>query len=121
MGADFTLAICERSVPLTTAKERLMTLDNTKLGVLWHGYDSDTVDDDEDYVSLLLEDLEICYDLERRDTTTVRLDGKEYVMTGGMSWGDEPTEAFWSVDRVDQLGVTVGDDKWVELKKQWEK
>jgi len=32
--------------------------------------------------------------LDSREVTTIRIDGRPYVASGGMSWGDAPTDAY---------------------------
>jgi hypothetical protein len=39
----------------------------------------------------------------RRDVTTLTLDCTEWTFTGGMSWGDSPTDAF---DLVEAIAIT---------------
>ena len=38
----------------------------------------------------------------RRDVVELQVDGKHYWFTGGMSWGDTPTDSF---DEVDLIGI----------------
>lgn len=40
-----------------------------------------------------------------RDTTVREIDGKLYLITGGMSWGDTPTDSFDAVGLMGDLGV----------------
>jgi len=43
---------------------------------------------------------------ESRDTATMQLDGNYYYITGGMSWGDEPTDSYPVINLIDALGIT---------------
>lgn len=40
-----------------------------------------------------------------RDTTTLHIEGKTYIATGGLSWGDPPTESYDPVVMVDAIGL----------------
>jgi len=44
--------------------------------------------------------------LPPRDVNIVCLGGQWWVVTGGMSWGDDPTESFAAVTALEYLGVT---------------
>ena len=48
------------------------------------------------------------------DCGMLGLEGKEYLLTGGMSWGDDPTESFQYVAFLDAVGITK---EPVELKE----
>lgn len=41
----------------------------------------------------------------RRDVTEITIENHAYLVSGGMSYGDAPTDAFDLIDLVDQLGV----------------
>lgn len=41
----------------------------------------------------------------RRDTTTITIAGRDYLITGGMTWGDEPTDSFRGIEFLDDLDV----------------
>ena len=47
-------------------------------------------------------------DICRRDVTSMHLHGRTYLMTGGMSWGDLPTEACEIMNLIDHCGITEG-------------
>jgi len=36
----------------------------------------------------------------------LRIEGKDYVVSGGLSWGDYPTDACRPLDVISELGVT---------------
>ena len=44
----------------------------------------------------------------RRDLAYITLNGVSYIFTGGMSWGDEPTESCSSISLLEASGVTEG-------------
>lgn len=41
--------------------------------------------------------------LESREVAHVRIGGREYIATGGLSWGDSPTDAFSYVSLLDDI------------------
>jgi hypothetical protein len=41
-----------------------------------------------------------------RDLTTLLLDGVKWLVTGGMTWGDDPTDAYQYVRLLDASGIT---------------
>ena len=43
----------------------------------------------------------------RRDTSCVCIEGSWYMITGGMSWGDPPTDAYPWLCAIDASGITV--------------
>jgi hypothetical protein len=53
----------------------------------------------------LFEAYEQVFHSNRRDTTNMTLEGKEYVFSGGMSWGDLPSEACDYIHWLDETGV----------------
>jgi hypothetical protein len=40
-----------------------------------------------------------------RDTAWITIDGKNYIVTGGLSTGDSPTDAYEHVELLDELGI----------------
>lgn len=48
---------------------------------------------------------EVVESLNRRDVTTLRIFGWELYVTGGMTWGDDPTETFNLWNQLWQLGL----------------
>lgn len=75
--------------------------------------------DDPDEVESLLANvatvLEYCYPSAPgqgwlRDVADVVIDGRYWLFTGGMSWGDEPTASYPAVNALAQLALTY--DHW---------
>ena len=105
MGADFTLATFPYFDMTDDRRERFRELivnlpaSETDEFQDWYGLD------DEDYsLEELLEDIESCCSVVGRETTTITTyndKGERYELnvTGGMSWGDSPTDAYDAFNR----------------------
>ncbi len=105
MGADMTVAICARHVDRHVAEARLKTLSNDVIGVAYN-YGNELDDDDQaDYLAQAIEDLSWVYS-ETRATTVFWINDKEYVLSGGYSWGDDPTDAYRPLNVISELGIT---------------
>lgn len=110
MGADFTLALCEIAVPKSESIRRLKTFTLEDYSTLfdnaceYHFYE--TGDDLNlsqcyDYVLNALEVVWSCYNEQHREAMSMSLDDKWYVVTGGMSYGDDPTDCYSSINLID--------------------
>lgn len=53
-----------------------------------------------------LKDLKVLWDGQSRDTVLLQIDRKDVLMTAGMSWGDEPTDAYPIFEYCLMAGVT---------------
>ena len=105
MGADFTLATFPYFDMTDDRRERFRELiinlpaSETDEFQEWYGLD------DEDYsLEQLLEDIESSCSTVSRETTTITAyndKGERYELnvTGGMSWGDSPTDAYDAFNR----------------------
>jgi len=51
---------------------------------------------------------EVIYPNNRRDIGHMFLDHKWWLISGGMSWGDEPTEAMRHIDIIEESKVLIG-------------
>ena len=51
---------------------------------------------------------EIIFLQDRRDINHIMLDHKWWIISGGMSWGDSPTEAMNSIDILSSSGILDG-------------
>lgn len=119
MGADFLIAICnsfngtrEEMQKRITDYCSALTCDD------WSDWDlfldpqtyegSSTLDE---FKAEILEYLTTCtneiYISSRRDVGEVSLEGKSYLMTGGMSWGDIPTDAFSMINAIAWSGIDM--------------
>ena len=106
MGADFTLATFPYFDMTDDRRERFGELivnlpaSETDEFQDWFGLDGDEDCSLED----LLDDIETACSVTGRETTTITTyndKGEKYELnvTGGMSWGDSPTEAYDSFNR----------------------
>ena len=105
MGADFTLATFPYFDMTEDRRERFRELivnlpaSETDEFQDWYGLD------DEDYsLEELLQDIETACSTCSRETSTITTyndKGEKYELnvTGGMSWGDSPTEAYDAFNR----------------------
>ena len=125
MGADFTFAICK--IPINTEAKMILSGDNLKRAVTERFL---KISREDDLFLTTLEDCGVLYSedvgdvnsivadkatevadfltsgWESRDTATMQLDGNYYYITGGMSWGDEPTDSYPVINLIDALGIT---------------
>lgn len=51
---------------------------------------------------------EVFYSSCRRDVASMMIKGTWFALSGGMSWGDSPTEALSEIDIIEMSGVTEG-------------
>jgi len=122
MGADFMFAVSPRCELTPERKRRVKetiraTSDEDLLSVVrdyWpFGLDDESTPE-EIRVTLyqaVLENAEI----ENRETSYIRLDGMDWTanITGGMSWGDSPTESFDGLSGISEF------DSVYELMKEF--
>jgi len=106
MGADFTLATFPYFEMTEDRRERFRELivnlpaSETDEFQDWYG-----LDDEESYnIEKLLEDIESSCSTVNRETTTITTyndKGERYELnvTGGMTWGDSPTDAYDAFNR----------------------
>ena len=51
---------------------------------------------------------EVVYSPHRRDIATLMIKGTYFIVSGGMSWGDSPTDALYEIAIIETSGVTDG-------------
>lgn len=117
MGADLMVAICEMTVSQDEAFQRASKLVDDNLAELvktldewgtgpWAGIESESPTKDE-ALEYLRDQIGIVYSyMSRRDCVPLNIDGKVYALTGGMSWGDTPTEAYDAFSVCSALSLT---------------
>ena len=122
MGADFIYGICQipayedgtkvaRDILGQVMKQRFLNcfteekeslLDD--LGI----YIEDKNDSEiEELIENYAEEVKYFYTsgLDHRDVGILYLENKYYALSGGMSWGDEPTDSFRIMTIIDSLGI----------------
>lgn len=99
MGADFTWAMCPEVNLTADRKERIKAC----IATLPVEAFEDIVDNDDEIDILherLFDDVMLaCVDCTR-ETSTINMGDWRGVITGGMSWGDGPTEAYGPISRI---------------------
>lgn len=104
MGADFIGTLIEvPELTYTEALARLAGMSDADLDeLLW-----DTPHDDEHGRVFFTEQLRQFYEKmlpgHDREVGMWQIDGKRYIVTGGMSWGDPPTDAYDVIEAVATL------------------
>lgn len=119
MGADFTYAICR--IPYDEAGEVFYSGNIVKNVMKQRFLKSfreeeqfwGTLEDcgyfyEEENIEEVAEEIADFFDKGwgLRDTATLTLDEKHYFITGGLSWGDEPTDSYKIIALIDALGIT---------------
>lgn len=138
MGADFLCSVCPLPSDITPEiknliKVRIDDLDESMINLLAEDYHYDwetevreRVDNlnenhlfdlnniahlfKREVVQEMLEEAldEVIYNKERRDVAELILDHKMWLVSGGMSWGDSPTEAMNYIDLLERSSVLSG-------------
>lgn len=131
MGADLFVAMCpapiivagddvEPDARIDLAKDKLRrridALDDERLCVAvseaGYGYEYEDGDTPSETAARIRADLRqdevlSCLFDDTRDTTWVSVGGRFYVAAGGMSWGDEPSDAYKWICIFAELGITL--------------
>lgn len=121
MGADFTYIICPKETDKETATKRIMSLTEKQLIEIAENCGDENLIDENDKQSFsmfrdtLLVDLDCVYEYYR-DTAILKLDNKTYIITGGLSWGDEPTDSYRPLWRISESFVTDTEENWNRIK-----
>lgn len=125
MGADFMLAAVEISVSKEIALQRLYELTPDEIREAVEPLCNP--DDSEDQIFNRAKDaIEEVYNMFEnggsREGGILKIgDDTKYLVTGGMSWGDYPTDSFLPICVVDILRVTVSEDRWHSTDYDWER
>lgn len=116
MGADYLGAMCPMEITREEAKERLRRYKEEFL--LSHlddyfGQQFDETDSKTEYeraIEWVDECIDATYDYYKhgsRETCVFKYRDIDFLITGGMSWGDDPTDAFQPMGVVQSLELTV--------------
>lgn len=120
MGANFIWAIApvEADKDKVVARAKIMTYEECEelynAGEHFFDYYPDGWEDEpaefrQVIIDRLVEAIEVCYTTSR-ELDHLTLKGTSYVLTGGMSWGDAPTDVF------DDVGLLANFDYWLDRK-----
>ena len=109
MGADFLLYWAPLDLTFDEAVARLELTPPEQLIETWQDHYLDPQPDDADEMRDRAKvALELIYGkLPSRELAHIAFDDRVYVFTGGMSWGDTPTDAAADVEIVNALELTI--------------
>ena len=119
MGADLVVAMAPIVKTKDEAIAKLKAMEpEVLLGVLsdYFGRDFDEATDEEEYaeavsfVIVKIEEVYSYYEHGSRDTEVREINGTDWLITGGMSWGDDPTDAYEPVSIVSVLQLTYDEE-----------
>lgn len=115
MGADLIFSICEMEAKKDKAYENAKYLvaderwENTRqflednCGVYVDDYATS-----DDVLTLLTDSIDVVYGSQsRRDCSLFYVDNRLFYITAGLSWGDEPTDAYQSFNVCETFGLTL--------------
>lgn len=105
MGAEFIGGAVAIRKTREAAGAALDALSDDVLAALMASWQDDDITPREmatDFLSMVYD----AFDGKRRDGDCWLLDGTKYVVTGGESWGDSPTDLCDAVWAMDALGIT---------------
>lgn len=118
MGADLIVAFCEMKVSKDEALKRASKLVDDDLASLLQTLeewgvgpflDAEKVPAKDEVVKYLHDQVRIVYSyMNRRDCVPLYIEGKTFALTGGMSWGDTPTDAYDAFSVCSSLNLTDG-------------
>lgn len=102
MSADFVFGITSADEPKQYWIEKVNNLSDKIFqdfceSTDWYVDVEETPQSRSEMRGAVVEAIEACYDEKRSDIGWCVLEGKRYVVSGGMTWGDEPTEACRSL------------------------
>jgi hypothetical protein len=110
MGAEFIGTFIKMpSVSKEDAFDALSKMSDKQLDELFiqvNGYEPDPEDDPSRV--FFKEVLALFYNetVVRRDVGEWLIDGQAYLVTGGMTWGDDPTDSYAVIEAVAALNIT---------------
>lgn len=126
MGADMSIMFIP-AVKWNEERESVLQtlLSKTTVGEIKEYYQERDISDelftDEEYISRYKEEFEKRMSFywtemgDCRSVSTQTIDGKKYYFTGGLSWGDDPTDTFNDMREIEALpGVIQLLEKWQE-------
>lgn len=118
MGADLIIAMLPMRKTQDEAIAKLKAMDSEDLLHILSNYHAREFDEDTpeaeyaeaiEFMTGKIAEVYDYYEKGSRDTEVRTLNGTPWLITGGMSWGDDPTDAFEPLNIVASLGLTDGD------------
>lgn len=108
MGADFLYAVADMSIDKDTLVSLVNGMDYHAMVGLSNAIYLGDIEDDEEWVQEskkeLIDHINVVYSSrDSREVGYMNIKDTEYLITGGMSWGDEPTDHFRSFEVVQEL------------------
>lgn len=114
MGADFIGAFVPMEIKSATeAKAKLKKYsEDYLLSHLMdhHAWDFEEYEEALEWVEEKVDEVYDYYNNSNRETTVFTYDGTDFLVTGGMSWGDDPTDAYEALCVVASLELTRNTD-----------
>jgi hypothetical protein len=119
MGADFIYAIAPVDIDKDkyVARAKALTFEEAEALFQEDEYffpGAESEEDDAEFLKMVIERLlmaiEVCYTTSLRELDHLTLKGTRFVLTGGMSWGDPPTDVY------DDVCILSNFDYWLENK-----
>lgn len=128
MGADYLGAMCPMEISKDEAKARLRRYKEEWLLSHLDDYfcqQYDETDDKTEYQQAI-EWVDECieatygyYEHGSRETAVYRYRDIDFLVTGGLSWGDDPTDAFQPIGVVQSLELTVAFPELARSLEPW--
>lgn len=116
MGADFLGAFVPMETSRDSAKQKLreyseaFLLDHLNDYFAQEFYEEDGKSEYQQALEYVDEQIDTVYNLyehESREVTVFKYRGVDILVTGGMSWGDDPTDAFQPMGVVQSLELSL--------------
>jgi len=110
MGADFCWAMTpmeltkEQAIDKAHALGKEFVLDNLDG---YFGIECETYEEAVEWLVSAIEETYLVYRDGSRQSGVQTIDGVDYLITGGMSWGDDPTDFLQSVSIVSTFGLST--------------
>lgn len=109
--ADLTKDVLRRRIKAMSDDAVILAVENEGYGFDYYEYDYEDGDDPGETAALIRADLVAdghldCLVGTRRDVTILNMGGVAHLLTGGLSYGDDPTDAFKWVSIYAETGIT---------------
>lgn len=128
MGADFIGAMCPMEIKREDSKERLRRYKEAYLLDVLSDYFCQEYEDDDSgsayeqaisWVDLCIDNTYDYMEHGSRETTVFNYKDISFLVTGGPSWGDDPTDAYQYMSVVQALELTVATPEAARFREPW--